>query len=61
MRGRYSDLLRAGLSGDRMTVGTRFSAPVQNGPGVHPASYTMRTISFPGVERPGPGLYNPHL
>ena len=29
--------------------GKRFSAPVQNGPGAHPAS-------FPGVERPGVAL-----
>ena len=27
----------------------RFSAPVQTGPGAHPASYTMGTGSFPGV------------
>ena len=28
----------------------RFSAPVQTGPGAHPASYTMVTGSFPGVK-----------
>jgi len=28
----------------------RFSAPVQTGPGVHPASRTMGTVSFPGVK-----------
>jgi len=28
------------------------SAPVQTGPGAHPASYTMGTGSFPGVKRP---------
>jgi len=32
--------------------GARFSTPVQTGPGVHPASYTMGG-SFPGVKRPG--------
>ena len=32
----------------------RFSAPVQPGPGAHPASYKMGTGSFPGVKRPGP-------
>jgi len=35
-------------------VGARFSAPVQTGPGAHPASCTMSTGSFPeGKERPG--------
>jgi len=35
-------------------VGTRFSAPVQTGPGAHPASYTVGTGSFPGgKERSG--------
>jgi hypothetical protein len=28
-------------SGDRIPVGARFYAPVQTGPGVHTASYTM--------------------
>jgi hypothetical protein len=28
----------------------RFSAPVQTGPGAHPASCTMGTGSFPGVK-----------
>ena len=31
-------------------VGARFSAPVQTGPGAHPASYTMGTGSFPGAK-----------
>ena len=31
-------------------MGARFSAPVQNGPGSHPASCTMGTGSFPGVK-----------
>jgi hypothetical protein len=30
--------------------GARFSAPVQTGPGAHPASCTLGTVSFPGVE-----------
>jgi len=30
--------------------GPRFSAPVQTGPGTHPASCTMGTGSFPGVK-----------
>ena len=35
-------------SGDRIPVEARFSAHVQTGPGVHPASCTMRIGSFPG-------------
>ena len=53
--------LRDGWSGDRIPVGGRFSAPVQTGPGVQPASYTMGTGSFPGVKRPGRGVARPHL
>ena len=45
-----SDWLRAGRSGDRSPVGARFSAPVQTDPGVHPASCTISTGSFPGVK-----------
>ena len=40
-------------------VGMKFSAPVQTGPGAHPASYTMGTGSFPGVKRPGHGSDQP--
>jgi len=36
---RYSDLLRAGRSGDRFPVRARYSAPAQTGPGDHPASF----------------------
>jgi hypothetical protein len=35
------------------------SAPVQPGPGAHPASYTMGTESLPGVKRPGRGVVHP--
>jgi len=40
----------------RIPVGARFSAPVQSGPGVRPASYTMGTGSFPGVKQPRCGV-----
>ena len=33
----------------------RFSAPVQTGPGVHPAACIMGTGSFEGVKRSGRG------
>ena len=36
-----------------------FSAPVQTGPGAHPASYTVGTGPFPGVKRPGRGVNHP--
>jgi len=35
-----------GRSGDRIPVGTKFSAPVLSGHGTHPASYTMGTGSL---------------
>ena len=44
---------------DRMPVGARFSAPVQTGPRAQPASYTMGTVSFLGVKRPGRGVDYP--
>ena len=55
----YSDWLRFGRSGDRIQVGARFSAPVQTGPGAHPASCTMSIGSFPGVKRPRRGVNHP--
>jgi hypothetical protein len=39
--------------------GARFFAPTQTGPGAHPASYTMGTGSFPGVNQPGRGVDHP--
>ena len=40
-------------------MGARFFAPVQTGPGAHPASCTMGTGSFMGVKRPGRGVDHP--
>ena len=41
--------------GDRIPVGARFSAPVQIGPGAHPASCTKGNGSFQGgVDHPPP-------
>ena len=54
---RYSDWLKAGRSEDR--TGARFSAPVQTGPGSHPASYAMGTGAFPAVEWPGRDVDHP--
>jgi hypothetical protein len=52
---------RYGLDGPGIESrwGARFSAPVQTGPGAHPASYTIGTKSFPGVERPRRGADRP--
>jgi hypothetical protein len=36
-----------------------FSAPVQTGPGAHPATYAMGTGSFPGLKRLGRGVNHP--
>jgi hypothetical protein len=47
-------------SGIETRLGGETSAPVQTGPGAHPASYTMGSGSFPGVKRPGRGVDHPH-
>ena len=44
---------------DRILVGMRFSAPMQTGPGTHPAFITMGSGSFPGVKQPGHGVDHP--
>ena len=41
---------RLDLSEDRVPVEARFHAPVQTGPGAHPASCTVGTGSFRGVK-----------
>ena len=57
---RYTDSLRAGRSGDRMLVGTRFSAPVQTSCRAHPASYAMGTGCLSrGVKRSGRDVNHP--
>jgi hypothetical protein len=57
-RGRDSSVgiaTRYGLEdpGIESRSGSRFSAPIQTGPGAHPASCTMGTGSFPGVKGAG--------
>jgi hypothetical protein len=52
-------LAMAWRPGDWIPVGTRFSMPVQTGPGAHSASYTMGTGSFRGVKHPGRGVEHP--
>jgi hypothetical protein len=55
-RSRYSDSLRLGSNPSKCG----FSAPVQTGPGAHPASYTMVTGCLPGgVKRPGRDANHP--
>jgi hypothetical protein len=61
LRSRYGDSVPVGRSGDRIPVGAIFSAPVQTGPGTHPASYTRDTVNFSGVKRSGRGVEHPSL
>jgi len=56
----YRDWLRAGRSEDRIPVGARFSAPVQTGPGAHPAACTMGTGFSPGVKSGWGVTLTPH-
>ena len=58
---RYSDCLRAGRSGDRIPAGVRFSAPVQTGPEVQPASCIIGTGSFPGLRSGRDVMLTPHF
>ena len=57
---RNSDWLRAGRSGDRIGFGARFSTPVQTGPGAHPASCTVGTVSFQEVKSGRDVTLTPH-
>jgi hypothetical protein len=52
---------RYGLDGPGIESrwGARFSAPVQTGPEIHPASYKTGTGSWPRVKRPGRGADHP--
>jgi hypothetical protein len=50
---RYSDSLWAEPSGDRIPVGAKFSAPVQIGPGAHPASCKWVQFLFHGTKAVG--------
>jgi hypothetical protein len=58
---RYSNLLRAGRSGDRIPVEARFSATIQTGSWAHPASYKKGTRSFPGGKVAGAWRWPSHL
>ena len=57
----FGTTIRYRIDGPRIESwwGARYSAPVQTGPRAHPASYTMGTESFPGVERQGRGVDHP--
>jgi len=57
---RYRDWLQRGRSGDRIPVGARFSAPVQTGPGAHPASCKLGTVSNLGVKSGRGVTLTPH-
>jgi len=46
-------------SGDQILVEARFCIPVQTNPGAHPASYTLGTGSFSGVNWLGRGIDHP--
>jgi hypothetical protein len=53
--------LWSGRCVDRIPVVARFSAPAQTGPGSYPASCTMCTGSFSGVNRAGRDVDHPPL
>jgi hypothetical protein len=45
--------------GIKSQLGARFTIPVQTGPGVHLASYTVGNGSFPGVKQLGHDVDHP--
>ena len=53
---------KTGINREKKTVGwaARFSAPLQTGPGAHPASCTMGTRSFSGVQSGRGVTLTPH-
>jgi hypothetical protein len=66
LRGGYSSVgiaTRYGLDGPGIEVrwGAIFSAPIQTGPGAHPASNTMGTGSLPGGKAAGAWRWPPTL
>jgi len=57
---RYSDLLRAGRSEDRIPVGAKFSAPVHSPPwGPTSLLYKGYRVSFPKLKQWGRGVDHP--
>jgi len=55
-----SHWLRGGRFGHRIPVWARFSTSVQTGPGAHPASFTMGTVSFLGLKSGRGVTLTPH-
>jgi hypothetical protein len=53
--------VQAGRSGDRIPVGSRFSAPQRNSRGAQPASYTITAGSFQEVKHQKRGVNHPPL
>jgi hypothetical protein len=51
--------IATGYGLDDPGIESRFSAPVQTGPGAQPASCTLGTGSFPGAKQPGRSADHP--
>jgi hypothetical protein len=58
-RSLYSDLLWAGLSGDRIPVEVSVFRAVHTGPDDYPASRVVSTVPFLGIKRQEPGDDHP--